>query len=153
VLYSVLYLLFYFFLSFLHIYSLFNNAYYNLSSKSKLLWSYPVKPPFIIQGIITVYIRCYYLSFLNGGVGSIDVTIASIIFFKIFRILFLWIILVIIDFWLQLRLVVGVLLVFIVRRVWRYQRGNQNPYIEEQTIQWSREKGQKDKQRSTKHNT
>jgi len=32
----------------------------------------------------------------------------------------------------------------------RYQRGNQNPYIEEQTTQWSREKVQKDKQRSTK---
>jgi len=37
------------------------------------------------------------------------------------------------------------------RRVWRYQRGNQNPYIkEEQTTQWSKEKVQKDKQRSTK---
>ena len=39
-----------------------------------------------------------------------------------------------------------------VRRVWRYQRGNQNPYIEkQQTIQWPKEKVQKDKQRSTKH--
>jgi hypothetical protein len=39
-----------------------------------------------------------------------------------------------------------------VRRVWRYQSGNQNPYIEEeQTTQWPKEKGQKDKQRSTKH--
>jgi hypothetical protein len=38
-----------------------------------------------------------------------------------------------------------------VRRVWRYQRGNQNPYIEEQTIQWPKEKVQKDKQLSTKH--
>jgi hypothetical protein len=38
-----------------------------------------------------------------------------------------------------------------VRRVWRYQKGNQNPYIEEeQTTQWPKEKGQKDKQRSTK---
>jgi hypothetical protein len=38
------------------------------------------------------------------------------------------------------------------RRVWRYQRGNQNPYIEEeQTTQWPSGKGQKDKQRSTKH--
>jgi len=38
------------------------------------------------------------------------------------------------------------------RRVWRYQRGNQNPYIEEeQTTQWSKEKVQKDKQLSTKH--
>ena len=37
-------------------------------------------------------------------------------------------------------------------RVWRYQMGNQNPYIEEeQTTQWPKEKGQKDKQRSTKH--
>ena len=40
----------------------------------------------------------------------------------------------------------------IVKRVWRYQRGNQNPYIEEeQTTQWPKEKVQKDKQRSTKH--
>ena len=30
-----------------------------------------------------------------------------------------------------------------VRRVWRYQRGNQNPYIEEeQTTQWPKEKAQ-----------
>ena len=39
----------------------------------------------------------------------------------------------------------------ILRRVWIYQRGNQNPYIEEeQTTQWQN-KVQKDKQRSTKH--
>ena len=39
-----------------------------------------------------------------------------------------------------------------IRRVWRYQRGNQNPYIEEeQTTQWPKEKVQKDKQWSTKH--
>ena len=38
------------------------------------------------------------------------------------------------------------------RRVWRYQRENQNPYIEEeQTTLWPKEKVQKDKQRSTKH--
>jgi hypothetical protein len=38
------------------------------------------------------------------------------------------------------------------RRVWRYQRGNYNPYIEEeQTTQWPNEKVQKDKQQSTKH--
>ena len=38
------------------------------------------------------------------------------------------------------------------RRIWRNQRGNNNPYIEEeQKTQWSKEKGQKDKQRSTKH--
>ena len=37
-------------------------------------------------------------------------------------------------------------------RVGRYQRGNQNPYIEdEQTTQWPKEKVQKDKQRSTNH--
>ena len=36
------------------------------------------------------------------------------------------------------------------RRAWRYQRGNQNPFIEEQTTQWQK-KVQKDKQRSTKH--
>ena len=39
-----------------------------------------------------------------------------------------------------------------IRRVWRYQRGNQNQYIEEeQTTKWPKEKVQKDKQRSTKH--
>jgi hypothetical protein len=38
------------------------------------------------------------------------------------------------------------------RRVWIYQRGNQNPYVEEeQTTQWPKEKVQKDKQQSTKH--
>ena len=38
------------------------------------------------------------------------------------------------------------------RRVWRYQSGNQNPYIEEkQKTQWPKEKVQKYKQRSTKH--
>jgi hypothetical protein len=38
------------------------------------------------------------------------------------------------------------------RRVWRYQRGDQNPYIEEeQTTQWPKEKVQRDKQRFTKH--
>jgi len=29
---------------------------------------------------------------------------------------------------------------FVRRRVWRYERGNQNPYIEEQTTQWPKEK-------------
>ena len=39
-----------------------------------------------------------------------------------------------------------------IRRVWRYQRGNHNPYIEEeQTTQWPKEKAQKDKQQFTKH--
>ena len=39
-----------------------------------------------------------------------------------------------------------------IRRAWRYQRGNQNSYIEEeQTTQWPKEKVQKDKQRPTKH--
>ena len=38
------------------------------------------------------------------------------------------------------------------RRVWRYQIGSQNPYIEEQqTTQWPKENVQKDIQRSTKH--
>ena len=41
---------------------------------------------------------------------------------------------------------------FPIRRAKRYQRGNQNPYIEEkQTAQWPKEKVQKNKQRSTKH--
>ena len=44
------------------------------------------------------------------------------------------------------------ILTTVVKRVSRYQRGNQNPYIEEeQTTQWPKEKVQKDKQRSTKH--
>jgi hypothetical protein len=42
--------------------------------------------------------------------------------------------------------------IYLIRRVWIYQRGNQNPYIEEeQTTEWPKEKGQRDKQRSTKH--
>jgi hypothetical protein len=40
----------------------------------------------------------------------------------------------------------------VVRRVWGYQRGNQNPYFKEgQKTQWPNEKGQKNKQQSTKH--
>jgi len=40
------------------------------------------------------------------------------------------------------------------RRVWRYQLGNHNSYIEEeQTIQWPKEKVQGGKQRSTKQYT
>ena len=40
----------------------------------------------------------------------------------------------------------------ILRKVRRYQRGNHNPYIEEeQARQLLKEKVQKDKQRSTKH--
>jgi hypothetical protein len=34
-----------------------------------------------------------------------------------------------------------------IRRVWRYQRGNQNPWIEEQTMQWLKKT---DKQQSKK---
>ena len=42
--------------------------------------------------------------------------------------------------------------VYVWRRVWRYRRGNQNAYIEEeQTTQWPREKVQEDKQQSIKH--
>ena len=38
------------------------------------------------------------------------------------------------------------------RRVWRYQIGNQNPYIEEEhTTQWPSENVQKNTQRSTKY--
>ena len=40
---------------------------------------------------------------------------------------------------------------YYLRRVWRYQRGNQNPYIEEQTTQWPKVNVQRDEQRSTKH--
>ena len=39
----------------------------------------------------------------------------------------------------------------LLRRVWRDQRCNQNPYIKEQTSQWRKEKVQKEKQWSTKH--
>ena len=42
--------------------------------------------------------------------------------------------------------------IFQYRRVCKYQRGNQNPYIEEeQTTQWQKKKSTKGKQRSTKH--
>ena len=38
---------------------------------------------------------------------------------------------------------------FLLRRAWRYQRGNQNPYIEEErTTQWPKEKVQKEKKRT-----
>jgi hypothetical protein len=41
---------------------------------------------------------------------------------------------------------------YIARRVWTYQRGNHNPYIEEEeTTQWQKEKVHEDKQRSIKH--
>jgi len=66
-----------------------------------------------------------------------------VLFVSVLRIIccqFLWTGLSI--FWLPLR--------YSLRRVWRYQRGNQNPYIEEQKKQWPKEKVQKDKQRSTK---
>ena len=39
----------------------------------------------------------------------------------------------------------------LIKKSLKIQRGNQNPYIEEQTTQWPKEKVQKDKQRSTKH--
>jgi hypothetical protein len=39
----------------------------------------------------------------------------------------------------------------LVRRVWRDQRCNHNPYFKEQTSQWQKEKVQKEKQWSTKH--
>ena len=39
---------------------------------------------------------------------------------------------------------------FVRRRVWRNQRSNQNPEIEEQTTQWPKEKVQRYKQPSTK---
>jgi hypothetical protein len=33
-----------------------------------------------------------------------------------------------------------------IRRIWRYRRGNHNPYVEEeQTTQWQKEKVQNDK--------
>ena len=45
----------------------------------------------------------------------------------------------------------GNVLILFRRIVWRYQRGNQNPYIEEkQTTQWPKYTVQKDKQQSTK---
>jgi hypothetical protein len=54
--------------------------------------------------------------------------------------------------WNKLLTIIHDQAVRIIWRVWRYQWGNQNPYIEEEQItQWLKEKGQKDKQRSTKH--
>ena len=35
-------------------------------------------------------------------------------------------------------------------KVWKYQSGNQNPFLERHTIQWPKE-GQNDKQQPTKH--
>jgi hypothetical protein len=39
----------------------------------------------------------------------------------------------------------------LLRSVWRFKRGNQNPYIEDQTTKLTKEKVQKETQRSTKH--
>ena len=40
------------------------------------------------------------------------------------------------------------------RKVWRYQKGNQKKWIKEgQTTQWPKEKGQKDKQWCKQHYT
>ena len=39
----------------------------------------------------------------------------------------------------------------LLRIVWRDQRGNQHPYVKEQTIQWGKEKVQKEKQQSARH--
>ena len=35
--------------------------------------------------------------------------------------------------------------------MWKILKGNQDPYIKEQTTQWRKEKYKKEKQRSTKH--
>jgi hypothetical protein len=49
-------------------------------------------------------------------------------------------------------LIATILAILLIRRIWRYQWGIQNPYIDEgQTTQWSKEKVQKDKQRYTRH--
>jgi hypothetical protein len=61
-----------------------------------------------------------------------------------------------IKFWLPISKLFHIMFYFprFVRRVWRYQRGNQNPYIEEeQATQWLKGKVQRDKQRYTKHKT
>jgi hypothetical protein len=51
-------------------------------------------------------------------------------------------------------LLLFLLLIISVRGARRYQRGSQNPYIEEEQItQWPKEKVRKDKQRSTKKYT
>jgi uncharacterized protein YxeA len=39
----------------------------------------------------------------------------------------------------------------LLRRVWRDQSDNLNPYIKEQTTQWRKEKVQKEKQQSARH--
>ena len=39
----------------------------------------------------------------------------------------------------------------LIKKSLKIQRGNQNPYIEEQTKQWPKENKQRGKQRSTKH--
>jgi hypothetical protein len=52
----------------------------------------------------------------------------------------------------SLQVLVCIIVTMMLRRVWRYQSGNQNPYIEEeQTTQWPKENVRKDKKQSTKH--
>jgi len=56
------------------------------------------------------------------------------------------------SFFIIFKLFLSKNLLHALRRDGRYQSGNQNPYIkEEQKTQWTKEKVQKDKQRSTKH--
>jgi hypothetical protein len=51
-----------------------------------------------------------------------------------------------------LKYFIGCMRTLLTKRVWRHQRGNQNPFIKEElTTQWPKENVQKDKQRSTKH--
>jgi hypothetical protein len=57
------------------------------------------------------------------------------------------------DMHLRWRWIYSFDLPFSLRRLWRYQKGNQNLQIEEQTTPWPKEKGQKNKQRSRKHYT
>ena len=54
---------------------------------------------------------------------------------------------------LFLKAVIKIMLIVNIKKSLKIPKGgNHNPYIEdEQTIQWPKEKGQKDKQRSTKH--
>jgi hypothetical protein len=94
----------------------------------------------VVRGGLMSYLR--YLCLLPIVVSNTYCVVFYVLSFFVLCTLFCQF-LRIVHFWLPLR--------YSLRRVWRYQRGNQNPYIEEQTTQWPKEKVQKDKQRSTKH--
>ena len=90
----------------------------------------PVIPYYVLYDILVYKISNEYIRIVSSQVPQVITILATFLLCG-----FLYI--------------CNVFIVITSRRVRTYQRGNQNPYIEEeQTTQWSKAKVQKDKQRS-----